>query len=386
MRLMSKKRILICIDWYEPGFKAGGPIRSVANIVNELKDDYEFYILTSAYDLGEVEPYKDLPLNEWFDDGGLFLKYLDKTLLNYAAIKRNIQEIQPDAVYLNSLFSKVFTLFPLLACRRYGFPVVLAPRGMLGQGALDLKKGKKKSFLLISKISGLYKKVKWHASTKEEEEEIYKTFGRKAKVHIAQNIPVGQKLSLDEILNEKKTGTTRFIFVSRIAVKKNLHLAILAFKQLKTKQPCTFHIYGNIEDQEYWDTFKDEIKEGDDLSIEYKGVATPAELPAIYANADYLVLPTKHENYGHAIVEAWSNACPVIISRNTPWKNLHVQDLGWDIDLKNFDNLVKAMQEAVDLDFTSYVAQCTASYNYFKEVITDNEVIEANRKLFADEN
>ena len=107
MRLMSKKRILICIDWYEPGFKAGGPIRSVANIVNELKDDYEFYILTSAYDLGETEPYHDVALNEWFDEDGLFLKYLDKKLLNYAAIKRNILEIRPDTVYLNSLFSKV---------------------------------------------------------------------------------------------------------------------------------------------------------------------------------------------------------------------------------------------------------------------------------------
>ena len=385
MKFMSKKKIFICIDWYEPGFKAGGPIRSVANIVSELKDDYDFYILTSAFDLGETEPYEDIPLNEWHDQDGVFLKYLDKDLLNYAAIRRNLLEIQPETVYLNSLFSKVFTLYPLLAARRHRYKVVLAPRGMLGQGALDLKKGKKKTFLLISKISGLYKKVKWHASTTEEEEEIYRTFRRKAKVRIAQNIPVGQKLKLNEILNDKKTGTTRFIFVSRIAVKKNLHLAILAMKQLKLKQPCSFHIYGNIEDQEYWDTFKDEIKNEEHLSIEYKGVATPMELPEIYANADYLLLPTKHENYGHAIVEAWSNACPVIISRNTPWKNLNVQNLGWDIDLKNFDNLVEAMQAAVDLDFTSYIAQCTASYNYFKDVISDTEVIEANRKLFEDE-
>ena len=66
------KRILICIDWYEPGFKAGGPISSVANIVSALKDDFEFYILTSAYDLGETEPYPDVTVNEWFDQDGLF--------------------------------------------------------------------------------------------------------------------------------------------------------------------------------------------------------------------------------------------------------------------------------------------------------------------------
>ena len=43
---IGHKRVLICLNWYEPGFKAGGPIRSVANIVNALKDEFEFYILT----------------------------------------------------------------------------------------------------------------------------------------------------------------------------------------------------------------------------------------------------------------------------------------------------------------------------------------------------
>lgn len=386
MKLMDKKRILICIDWYEPGFKAGGPIRSVVNIVSALKEDYEFYILTSAYDLGEEEPYENVAINEWFDLDGIFLKYLDRKLMNYSAIRRNILEINPDLIYLNSLFSKKFTLFPLMTARAKGYPVVLAPRGMLGEGALDIKKGKKKSFILISKLLGIYKKVKWHASTEEEEKEIYKNFGRRSKVHIAQNIPVGQKLKLDTILNQKKTGTVRFIFVSRIALKKNLHLAIQAVKQLKLNIETSFDIYGNIEDQEYFDQFKSEIVSEGLLNINYKGVVSPTLLPEIYSNADFLVLPTKHENYGHAIVEAWSNGCPVIISRNTPWKNLHVQNLGWDIDLKNFDNLVNAMQEAVDLDFTSYIAQCTASYNYFRDVISDTEVIEANRKLFSDEN
>ena len=381
---MDKKRILICIDWYEPGFKAGGPIRSVVNIVSALKEDYEFYILTSAYDLGEEEPYEGVSVNEWFDHDGIFLKYLDRSLLNYAAIRRNILEIHPDLIYLNSLFSKKFTLFPLMTARTKGYPVVLAPRGMLGEGALDIKKGKKKSFILISKLLGIYKKVRWHASTEEEEKEIYKNFGKRSKVHIAQNIPVGQKLKLDTILNKKKTGTVRFIFVSRIALKKNLHLAVQAVKQLKLKTETSFDIYGNVEDQEYFDSFKDEIKSEGLLSINYKGVVSPTALPEIYSNADFLVLPTKHENYGHAIVEAWSNGCPVIISRNTPWKNLHVQNLGWDVDLKNFDNLVQAMQEAVDIDFTSYIAQCTASYNYFRDVISDTEVIEANRKLFLD--
>jgi glycosyltransferase involved in cell wall biosynthesis len=377
---------LICIDWYEPGFKAGGPIRSVVNIVNALKDDFEFYILTSAYDLGEIEPYSDVLLNQWFDDDGVFIKYLDRTILNSGAIKRNIIEIDPDVLYLNSLFSRLFTLTPLFLARRRGYKVILAPRGMVGEASLNIKKSKKQLFLSLSRVLRMTKRIVWHASTVVEHNDIKKRFGKKAKVKIAQNIPVGQKLKLNDILDRKNTGNVRFIFVSRISVIKNLHLAVLALKQIKTNSQVYFDIYGNIEDVEYWDKIKDEIGDFDKLVITYKGVAAPSDLPNIFANADYLILPTKHENYGHAIVEAWSNACPVIISRNTPWKNLHVQNLGWDVDLKNFDNLVKAIQEAVDLDFTTYISQCTASYNYFRDVICDNEIIEANRKLFNDEN
>jgi glycosyltransferase involved in cell wall biosynthesis len=384
--LNIKKRILVCIDWYEPGFKAGGPIRSVANIVNALKDDYEFYIITSAYDLGETEPYDTVSLNEWFDDNGLFIKYLDRKMLNSGTIRRNIIEVNPDMLYLNSLFSKNFTLVPLMTARSKGYPVVLAPRGMLGGESLQIKKGKKSTFLSVSKIAGLYRKVLWHASSKIEEADIRKVFGKKVKVKVAQNIPVGQKLKLEEILEKKYVGDIKFLYMSRISPIKNLHLAILALKQIKTAKKVSFEIYGNIEDEEYWNSFANELGEFGNLTMEYKGVAAHSELPEIYANADFLILPTKHENYGHAIVEAWSNGCPVIISNNTPWKNLHVQNLGWDVQLKNFDNLVNAVQEAVDLDFTTYISQVRACYNHFKDVICDQEVIESNRKLFSDEN
>ena len=174
--------------------------------------------------------------------------------------------------------------------------------------------------------------------------------------------------------------------MGRISTIKNLHLAIQALKQIHVNREVVFSIYGNIEDEEYWGSFKNEITTHGHIKIEYMGVAPPADLPEIFANSTFLLLPTKHENYGHAIVEAWSNGCPVIISRNTPWKNLNVQNLGWDVDLKNFDNLVSTIQEAADLDFTSYVGQVTACYNYFRDVISDSEIIDTNRNLFADEN
>jgi glycosyltransferase involved in cell wall biosynthesis len=382
MMSSDKKRILVCIDWYEPGFKAGGPIRSVANMVNALKSHYEFYILTSAYDLGETEPYPGIELNQWHDQNGVFVKYMDHRALTMSSVKGNVEEIAPDIIYLNSLFSKLFTIAPLMVANRRRIKVVLAPRGMLGQGALEIKKGKKKLFLTLARYSGFYRRVKWHASTVEEESEIKRVFGKRAHVFIAQNIPIAQSKSMDEILDQKNTGTCRFIFLSRIAMKKNLDMAIVAAKKLHAKMPLYFDIYGNIEDQEYWDTFKDEIKDHGNIKIEYKGVLNPSAIADVYMKADFMVLPTRHENYGHAIVEAWANGCPVIISKNTPWKNLNVQDLGWDVDITDPENLRRAMQESIDIDFTTYITMVRASYTYFHEKICEESVLVANRQLF----
>jgi hypothetical protein len=51
-------RLLIFSDYYLPGFKAGGPIRSISNLCDSLKDEYEVYVVTRDRDLGSNEVYK----------------------------------------------------------------------------------------------------------------------------------------------------------------------------------------------------------------------------------------------------------------------------------------------------------------------------------------
>ncbi len=368
------------MDWYKPGFKAGGPIRSVSNIVDSLKNEFEIYILTSAFDLGETQPYPDIETDQWFDRDGVIIKYMSKGNMKSSAIKGNILEINPDLLYLNSLFSKLYTLVPMTLVRK--IPIIIAPRGMLGGGALEIKKFKKNTFLWLTKLLRFYKRVTWHASTEEEKKEIQAAFGSNTDIVVAQNIPTSQQLELDDIIEKRATGLVRFVFISRITIKKNLHLAIDALKKVKTGQRVEFHIYGNIEDQDYFNKFKEQIKAYGNISIEYRGILDPALIPTTFLYADFLLLPTKHENYGHAIVEAWACGCPVIISQNTPWRELREQNLGWDIDIVNKENLVNAIQEGIDMELDIYLEMVKASYNYFKNKLLDKEIIEANRKLF----
>ena len=61
----QKKSILLFIDWYLPGFKAGGPIRSMANMVQHLGKEFQFKIITRNTDYTSSEPYPGIVTDAW---------------------------------------------------------------------------------------------------------------------------------------------------------------------------------------------------------------------------------------------------------------------------------------------------------------------------------
>lgn len=256
---------------------------------------------------------------------------------------------------------------------------------MLGQGALEIKQSKKKVFLSVAKILGWYKNIVWHASTQEEVDEIKKVFGNYSKVKVAQNIPVQQVYDLDTVIDFKRTGKVKFIFMSRISKKKNLHLAIEALKVINLDRPVEFDIYGVNEDKVYFESFKNDLgKVSSLLTITYKGEVHPDQVPELYAKADYMLLPTKHENFGHTIVEAWANGCPVIISQNTPWHNLVEKKIGWDVDINSPDILMETLDNAIHLDFDLYKELVVSSYTFFNDEVMDKRILDDHKLLLSE--
>ena len=61
-----------------------------------------------------------------------------QTLKAKLSIKTVLNTHSFDVIYLNSLYSYNFTLIPLWLLKSSNRRIVLAPRGMLGKGALKL--------------------------------------------------------------------------------------------------------------------------------------------------------------------------------------------------------------------------------------------------------
>lgn len=334
--------------------------------------------MTSNKDLGAGKTL-DVPADVWTDvaAGSNTLRVRYNSDVNAATWDSVIQEVRPDAVHLNSLFSRGFTLLPLRRLRnKPNVRVVLAPRGMLGQAALSIKPLKKRAFLALARGMGWMDRVFWHASTDQEAYEVRCAFPR-ARVQVAQNLP--SPLPPDN--PERPSDAWHIVVVGRIHRVKNLHFGLKALLRAESGRCMRVDFIGPIEDAGYKQELEDLAQTNPAVEVAFLGGVPPSELPGHFQRAHYLLSATTQENFGHAIVEAWAHGCPVLISDRTPWRDLAEQGTGWDWPLEEaaWDAGLKG---ALNLDVSEWSTLSEASRRFFSEAVTNPESERANLALF----
>lgn len=379
-------KVFILTGTYIPGYKAGGPIRSIANIIAHLGDEYEFYIVTSDRDLGDTEPYRGIEFNKWTVVGKSEVIYLKPEDYTISGIIRLLHKTDYDILYLNSFFARWCSMIPVL-CRYARLiprkPVIIAPRGEFSMGALAIRSLRKKLYIGVARFLGLYRDVLWHASTPYEVQDIEYQFGRSLKAHVAGNLPafISDKQKTARIIKTKEKGYIDIVFISRISRKKNLSMALRAFNQIEGK--VTFNIYGPCEDILYWDECQKIIdKLPPNIKVHYHGPIEHTRVGAIFADSHLFFFPTLGENFGHVILESLSHGCPVLISDQTPWRGLESLGIGCDITLDDKENYRVALQKYIDMGQEEYNLLSARAYEYGSSKLNDPEVVEQNRQLF----
>jgi glycosyltransferase involved in cell wall biosynthesis len=354
----NKPKILIFVSHYLPGYKSGGPLRTIVNMVDHLSDDLDMLIVTKDRDLGETESYQGVEPNQWQQVGRAKVYYVSPercTVKNIAAI---IKSTPHDVLYLNSFFDFAFSIKPLIA-RKLGWvsdkPIVLAPRGEFSKGAINLKAYKKSFFIRLVKILGLYNNLTWQASSEHEVQDICRVMGDFTKsIHVAIDLPS----KIDLHAEKPSTSQTEFneilrvVFLSRISPKKNLDYALTVLTQVNT--PLVFDIYGPAEDEKYWNECEKLIENlPENIRVNYRGSIHPEQVSSTFSNYDLFFLPTRGENYGHVIAESISVGTPVLISDQTPWRDLAADKLGWDLPLNDLKIFAEKIESVADMESSS---------------------------------
>ncbi len=163
--MSEKKKILIFIDWFLPGYKAGGPIRSIANLIDNLHNYFDFKIICSDKDYLETEPYKKIEKNKWVNfKSKADVYYFSDKQLTKENLSKLINETKFDIAYINGIYSYYYSILPLRVLKKSNKTIIIAARGMLSGQAFSSKQFKKRLFLNLAKLSGLYKNVRFQAT------------------------------------------------------------------------------------------------------------------------------------------------------------------------------------------------------------------------------
>jgi glycosyltransferase involved in cell wall biosynthesis len=375
-----KQKLLIHTDWFSPAYKAGGPIQSIYQLTQLLKKEYKVYVITTTEDLNEDIEYQLSLKNQFVSFDGIQVIYLDSSHRSIANIKRLSDAIQPKFIFFNGLFNRYFYKYLLFHfVRKFNGKSIISLRGMLKPSALKKKERKKRIYIGILRwlISG--KNVTFHCTSKEEESDLIKNFGKKQNSVVLSNIPF---LSQNGI-SQKKSDKLKLVYAARIHPIKNLSLLISVLPQLKTSLKLT--IIGVVEDEEYWLECKKQLNQlPKHIEVEVLGDMKHYELMNNLPNYDVYVLPTLGENFGHSIFEALSARLPVIISDQTPWRNLKDQKVGFDIPLIDKNSFTIAIEKFANMSQDEYMIWSNNAKEYAIKFYNNQDYSNSYKSLFSE--
>jgi glycosyltransferase involved in cell wall biosynthesis len=373
-------KVFILTEYFAPAYKAGGPVRSLGNIVAQMGDSHQFFVLCGDRDLGDVRSFEGVQLNQWNELGSAKV-YHSSPEGRMRALVRELWRVRPDVVYANGLFSRLTIRY--LVARALGIMpragLVIAPRGELSPGALGLKGWKKRPFIAVARASGLLRGAVWQACAELEASEMRIALGRAAeRVCVARNMAGPSPVRATT--RSKESGAASFLFLSRISPKKNLEFALECFEGVRGKAHLT--IAGPIDDAAYWERCLAVVARlPQNVSVRYVGAVKHEEVPSVMEQHSFLVLPTLGENYGHVIQEALAAGCPPLISDTTPWRGLEERGVGWDI-LLDAGKWTVVLQRCIDMEEDTYCKMTDAARRLGLDVVDRSGVIAETAKMF----
>jgi len=316
-------RILCVTPYYKPAFVYGGPVRSISALCEGMaRAGAQVTMFTTD---ASGEGHLDVPIGQPINVGGVQVYYFrrDWGLLPFYSVglgracAQRIREF--DIVHSSALWT-----YPMGsvsgACKQYGIPHIVSPRGGLMPWDLRHKYLKKWLYLALFERPRLNMAAAIHC-TDEIEQQAIKQLGLRPPTFVVPNpidfsefssLPARGKLRSQLGLSQSSVVT---LFLGRISAKKGIELAIRAFLDVASTHPnAHFVIAGPDEDGCGKRAQQLAHQLGLQDQAHFIGMVTGEDRLSALVDADLFILTSHSENFGMAAAEALAAGLPVLLS------------------------------------------------------------------------
>lgn len=350
---------------------SGGPTSCTYNLVkglNKLGTPTE--VLTFQPDKDDIVAFDDyihyLPDDRktplWLSRN--FICNLGGTISNY------------DIIHVNT----IWTWPPHIAVRealKRNLPIVLSPHGMLYPQALKVSAWKKKIIGNLFVNNDLKSVSCIHATSQDEARHI-RNYGINIPIAVIPNC-----INMDEYPPQRKmpNKARRFGFIGRLDPIKNIDLLLNAWESLGSETRNAELVLIGDGEPEYVNYLKAIINDNSLKNVRFCGFLSGKELKEAIHSLDYLVLPSKSENFGMVVAEALACGVPAITTKGTPWQSLVDENAGWWVDA-DIESISNAILVAINLNEKFRLKMGQNGYNLINRKYSASSIAKKMTKLY----
>jgi len=240
-------------------------------------------------------------------------------------------------------------LFARQTAEKLNCPLLISPRGMLENWALQFRSMKKTLAWHGFEKKNLETASAFHATSPGEAAAI-RALGLSQPIYqIPNGVEIPSLTTDPSRINLPPDLQGPFLlFLSRIHEKKGIELLLSVWLELRKKFPdWSLVIAGPDLDgtrnrlaRQYPETFEHP-------SIRWAGPVEGSFKTALLRESACLVLPSYSENFGYVVAESLAHRTPVLTTNQTPWAGLIEHDCGWIIS-PNRDDLFTSLLTVMD--------------------------------------
>jgi glycosyltransferase involved in cell wall biosynthesis len=313
-------RLLHVVPTYLPAWRHGGPILAVHGLCKALAArGHEVTVFTTNV---HGEGTLDVPLGRPVAMDGVEVRYFPvrspRRLYFAPALRRAArEEIQRfDAAHLHSVFLGPTTA-AARAAEHAGVPYLLSPRGMLVPELIRARgRWRKLAWLALAERRTIERAAALHATSALEAADAARLGFPLPPVFVVPNgIDAepwdGDLAALSPPVRALAEGPPFLLFLGRLSWKKGLDRLIPA---LAAVPGALLAVAGNDEEGIRPALERLARNAGAAERVRFLGPVHGADKGALLHRAAALVLPSRSENFGNVILEAWAAGRPVAVT------------------------------------------------------------------------